>query len=81
MEQAEIVTYLTRLAIVFLPLNLASAIFGMNLKEFQNMNWWWYVLMAFPMPVFSLLPASLRIRGSALKAWEKAATRVQKLAQ
>jgi Mg2+ and Co2+ transporter CorA len=47
-EQAESVKRLTQLAFVFLPLNLATSLFGMNMTEFGtgNLHIWVFVAVA-----------------------------------
>ncbi|KAM3419590.1 hypothetical protein BST61_g2929 [Cercospora zeina] len=46
-KQAERATMLTLLAAIYLPLTLATGIFGMNIREIERSNpsWWWVVIV------------------------------------
>ncbi|KAI8940904.1 hypothetical protein NX059_002162 [Plenodomus lindquistii] len=60
-EQAKVVTKLTRLAFVFIPLSFVSSFFGMNLAPFVGQDpfgLWLFFVVAVPMVVLLLLSVS-----------------------
>lgn len=46
-KQAERATMLTLMAAIYLPLTLATGIFGMNIQEIEQggPSWWWVVVV------------------------------------